>query len=118
VKTFYQSGGTVSWTVSGGTVTVGTAVLLGTMLGIVTALGPLGGINTDVVAVQVEGVEEITKVTADDMTTIGTKLFWDNSTKKLTLTSNSGANSWVATVGESAGTSATQVKAKLNGFGA
>ena len=117
MKTFYKSGGVIDWTVAGGTVVVGQVVLLGTMIGVVSALGPLAGINGDVVAVQVEGVAEITKVTADDMTTFGLKLFWDNTAKKLTITSNSGANAWAATVWEPANTSATKVKAKLNGFG-
>lgn len=104
-KNFIQTGDVLDYTPSADT-TAGTPVLLGGRLGVVladikaNATGPI----------RMCGVWSITKVTAD-VVAQWALLYWDNTAKKLTVTSS--GNTLVGYATAAAGNGATTVNIKL-----
>lgn len=88
--------------------TSGTALLIGTIIGVAVTSGAIG----DVVAHEVEGVFELPKLTTD-VVTQGAKLYWDNTNKRLTVTASGNTEAGVAYA--AADGAATTVLIKLKG---
>lgn len=105
-KKFIQPGEVIDYT-AGGSISAGAVVLIGKRIGV--ALNDMS--NGDVGAVQMTGVWELTKVTAD-VVTQGALLYWDSTASKLTTTV--GTNTLAGYAFAAAGSSDTTVKIKIN----
>jgi len=105
------NGNILTFVAPSGGVTGGTPVLLGSLLVIpvsTVAAGLTAGGSTR------GEFSALPKKTTDDMSTYGTKAYWDNTNKYLTTTSTS--NTFVGySTDTTAGTSATTVQAYLHG---
>lgn len=107
MATNYVQKGEVMDYVASATLTSGTPVLVGDILGV-----PLvDAVSGDTLAVQIEGVFDIAATAADTFVQ-GQILFWDDSTKKLTETA--GSNKPVAIAMETKAADVTTVAAKLH----
>lgn len=107
-QNYVQEGDVLNYTnASGSTIASGTAVLIGTWLGV--ALADIA--NTATGSVAIEGVFTVPKLSTD-VVTQGAILYWDNTNKRLTLTS--AGNTQVGHAFAAAGNGATSVQIKLN----
>lgn len=86
----------------------GAGLLVGSLFGVALSAAANGAS----VQAQRVGVRTLPKLQADDVTA-GAKLYWDNTNKRLTLTSS--GNTLVGAATAAAGTSATTVSALLDG---
>lgn len=92
------------------TIASGAPVLIGERLGIAI----VGGTTGDVIAVQVEGVWTITKVTGSGKSfTQGQKVYWDATNSRVDVTDNSAANKHIGWAYEAAATTDTTVSVDL-----
>lgn len=107
-QNYVQEGDVLNYTnTSGSTITSGTAILIGTWLGV--ALADIANGATGSVAI--EGVFTVPKLSTD-VVTQGAAVYWDNTNKRLTLTS--AGNTLVGHAFAAAGNGATTVQIKLN----
>ena len=86
----------------------GAGLLVGSLFGVALSAAANGAS----VQAQRVGVWTLPKLQADDVTA-GAKLYWDNTNKRLTLTSS--GNTLVGAATAAAGTSATTVSVLLDG---
>ena len=84
----------------------------GMRVGSIFAVALAAASNGANVQAQRVGVWTLPKLTSDDVTA-GSKLYWDNTNKRLTLTSS--GNTLVGAATAAAGTSATTVSVLLDG---
>lgn len=84
----------------------------GMLVGSIFAVALAAASNGANVQAQRGGVWTLPKLTSDDVTA-GAKLYWDNTNKRLTLTSS--GNTLVGAAIAAAGTSATTVSVMLDG---
>lgn len=108
MKNAIAHGDVFTATAPSGGVTSGQAFLLGAILVVAVAAAAEGAL----VAVNTEGVYEVTKLTADTPAQ-GAALYWDDTNKRLTTTAS--GNTYAGVAYEAAGGSATTVKIKLKG---
>lgn len=107
-QNYVQEGDVLNYTnASGSTIVSGTAILIGTWLGV--ALADIANGATGSVAI--EGVFTVPKLSTD-VVTQGAVLYWDNTNKRLTTTV--GSNTQVGHAFAAAGNGATTVQIKLN----
>lgn len=85
MKNFLKPGGTIDVLLTA-TVLSGAMILVGAMC----VVAEVGGVNTETIACKTEGVFEIPK--AAGAIGQGAILYWDDTAKNLTTSSNSGAN--------------------------
>lgn len=69
--------------------TAGQGVLLGNLFGVCRT----SGVSGDKVAIDIEGIFNVTKLSTDNVATVGVKLYWDDTNKR--LTSTAGSNKFV-----------------------
>lgn len=100
------SGNPINLTLAG-TVAAGSGVLVGSIFGVTT----IDGVSGDSVPAHTVGEFELPKLTTDNVTQ-GLLLYWDNTNKRLTITSTS--NTLVGTAAKAAGTTATKVVAYIS----
>ncbi len=104
-----QPGDTIPLIAPNGGVVVGTAYLFGALLVVAAATAAQG----EEFAGMVTGVFDLPKTTSEAWATVGARLYWDNSTKKLTTTATS--NTLVGCVAVAAGANDTTGRVRLNG---
>ena len=99
--------------VAAGTITAGTPVLMGDLLGVPVT----SGVSGDTIAVAVEGVFTLAKVAAGSAKawTQGMKLYWVTASSSLDVTDNSGANKHVGYAFAAALTTDTTGQVRLLG---
>lgn len=99
--------------VAGGTVTSGTPLLVGDLLGVPLA----SGVSGDTISVAVEGVFSMAKRTHASTAAItqGSKVYWDDTNKRIDNTDNSGANKHIGWAYEAAISTAATVNVRLLG---
>jgi predicted RecA/RadA family phage recombinase len=108
MKNFIQPGDVIDWTNSTGAVLAsGAGVLVGTRIGVAAA----DIANTATGSVRVKGVVELPKLTTDAPTQ-GALLYWDNTNKRLTITS--AGNTLAGYAAAAAANGATTVYLHLN----
>ena len=107
MATNYIQPGEVMDVTAGANLASGAGVLVGKRLGV--ALGALASGETG--SVQVSGVWELPKLSTD-VVTQGALLYWDDTNKRLTVTSTD--NTLAGYAFAAAGNGATTVKIKLN----
>lgn len=106
MKNMLQDGKFINVTVSGAAVVSGQAAKIGSAFGIYIKDGDIG----DVVPLLTEGAVEIPK-DASVVTGLGHLLYWDDATKKATITA--GANMKIGYALEAAATGVATVKMRL-----
>lgn len=104
-KNFIQKGERLTVTL-GATLATGAGLLVGATFGVLLT----GGVNTDVVEMAVEGVWELPKLSTD-VVAAGVLLYWDDTNKRLTVTSS--GNTLVAKAWAAAGNPSATCLAKL-----
>lgn len=107
MRNFVQEGGVLTL-IAPYAVTSGQGLLVGSIFGVATADA---AISTSVETI-LWGVAELTKLVTD-VVTVGLKVYWDNTNKRVTISSAGNTLIGVATV--AAGNGATVVKVRLNG---
>ena len=106
MKNFIQPGEQIEVTLAAA-VASGEPMLIGSLFGVAVKAGEIG----EKVVFSLEGVFELTKVTADVMAQ-GAKVYWDNTAKKLTTTAM--GNSLVGVAWAAAGNGDTKVQCRLD----
>lgn len=108
-QNYIFSGDVFEYTVPASTtIASGDGVLIGDVFGV--ALG--GGTTGAVIQVMTEGVFTLPKTTGAAIS-VGAKVYWDNTTKKITATDASGANKLAGYAYAAELSSAATVKVKL-----
>ena len=107
MKNYVQPGDVIT-VVAPYAVTSGQGVLVGSLFGVATC-DAANGTNVDIMP---EGVFDITALTTDTGTA-GTKMYWDNTNKRLTTTSTS--NTLVGCLTAAKGSSDTTARVYLDG---
>lgn len=107
MKNYVQSGDYITVTAPYG-VTSGQGVLVGSLFGVATC-DAANGANVDIMP---EGVFDITALTADTGA-VGTKMYWDNANRRLTVTS--AGNTLVGCLTAAKGGSDTTARVYLDG---
>lgn len=105
MKNFIQKGDVINVTL-GATVASGAVVKAGSVIGIAQT----SGVSGDVIAVSVEGVFNVPKLSTDNMTQ-GSPLYWDAANSRMTLTS--AGHTLAGYAWETAGASTTTVNIRL-----
>lgn len=108
MKNFIESGKVIQHVLTVA-VASGGVVKIGNLLGVAVTSGEIG----DTIAVNLEGVYELPKLTTD-VVAIGVPLYWDADPGECTLTANSGANELIGYAWEAAGNGVTEVKVVLD----
>jgi len=106
MKNYINEGTTLKYTASAN-ITSGTAVLVGTKIGV--AVADIANGATGIL--MMDGVFELPKASSDTVAQ-GAALYWDNSNKQLT-TSSSG-NTYAGYAVEAAANGTTKVKIRIN----
>lgn len=106
MKNFIQPGDHLDYTAAAA-ITSGSAVLIGTKIGVAVADMATGETG----AVRVRGVFELPKLQSDNVTQ-GAALYWDNTNKRLTTTAS--GNTYAGYAAAAAGNTATVVRVHLN----
>lgn len=105
MRNYVQRGDALTIPAPTGGVSSGDAVLVGALFGVVAADADVG----EDVAVSVEGVFELPKKAADNVT-VGAVLYWDATPGELTITATDNTRVGYATVAAGAGTTTVAVK--------
>lgn len=95
MKNFVQNGKMIEVTLAA-VITSGTALLIGTLLGVAVTSGGIG----DVINFQTEGVFDLPK--AAGAITVGAAVYWDDTAKNITTTASGNTligKCWVAAAG-------------------
>lgn len=112
MKNFIQEGDTVTLTAPYA-VTSGQGFQVGTLFAVASADAANGASVEGVI----DGVFDITKNTgANESFAQGAAVYWDNTNKRCTYTSNTNANKLIGAATVAATTSATVVRVRLNGI--
>lgn len=72
--------------------------------------------QTELYEANLEGVFEMTKLTGDNMSTVGARIHWDDTNKRWTTTAGTGTRT-AGTVAKAAGAGVTTVQVRLQGIG-
>lgn len=107
MKNYVQSGDLITVTAPNA-VSSGQGVLVGSLFGVATC-DAANGASVDIMT---EGVFDITALTSDTGT-VGAKMYWDNTAKRLTTTSTS--NTLVGVLTAAKGGSDTTARVYLDG---
>ena len=107
MKNYIQKGDTLDL-IAPATVTSGSPVVVGSIFGVAATDAASG----DTLAVDVEGVFELTKVTTD-VVAAGDRLYWDSGASKLTKTAGTGSKPLVGVAVAAAGNGVTTVRVRL-----
>ena len=106
---YVQPGNVIDYVNGGSARTAGQIILMGTRIGV--CLDAIAANTTG--AVQVLGVFTIAKLAADDMSTQGTVVYWDNTNKRITTTSS--GNTKVGVIVGAKLNGETTARVRLNG---
>lgn len=106
MKNAVCSGDTITVTLAAATI-AGTALLIGSIIGVAVTSGAIG----DPVAHKVEGVFELPKNPANTVTQ-GAKLYWDDTNKRLTTTASGNTEAGIAWLAADNTVSSVQIKLK------
>lgn len=101
------SGDTITIAAPAGGVVSGAGVLVGTVIGVAVA----SAAATLPVAVQLEGVAELPKLSTD-VVAVGVKLYWDNTNSRLTTTASGNTEAGIAFAAAGSGVATVQIKLK------
>jgi predicted RecA/RadA family phage recombinase len=112
MKNFVQPGNTLDL-IAPAALTSGQPVLIGSIFGVAVTDAASG----DTVAVDIEGVFELAKVTTDAIAA-GDKLYWDSAAAKLTKTPGTGSKPLVGFAVAAAGNGVTTVCVAIEWTGA
>ncbi|KPQ07472.1 MAG: hypothetical protein HLUCCA12_06545 [Rhodobacteraceae bacterium HLUCCA12] len=108
MKNFVQTGNTLTFTAAD-PVTAGQGVVMGALFGIAASSAATG----ESFEAALTGVFTLPK--AEDDIATGAALYWDEAQGLATTTTAEGANPLIGAATEAAGTSASTVRARLNG---
>lgn len=111
-KNYVQPGNTLTFVAPSGGVTSGEGYLHGDLV-VVAQETALVGENYEGMVV---GVHEMTKLSGDNMATVGARIHWDNTNKRWTTTAGTGTRT-AGTVAKVAGAGVTTVQVRLMGIG-
>jgi predicted RecA/RadA family phage recombinase len=106
MKTYLQDGTRIDFT-AGADVASGAGVLIGVRMGVAVSDVPNGAVGVAAMS----GVFELPKLSTD-VVAIGVLLYWDNTNKRITVTSS--GNTLAGYAFEAAGNGVATVKIKIN----
>ena len=104
----YISEGEVITITAGATITSGSGVLVGSMVGVAVK----DAVSGDKLAVKLKGVYELPKTSPDNIA-VGAAVYWNNTAKE--ITSTSAGNTLAGNAMEAAGAATTKILVKLLG---
>lgn len=107
MKNFIQEGEVITIT-AGATITSGSGVLVGAMVGVAVK----DAVSGDSLAVRLKGVFELPKTSGDNIA-VGAAVYWNNTAKE--ITSTSAGNTAAGYAMAAAGAGVTKISVKLLG---